>query len=208
MTSLEEAWEYREEVAYPRLFGTLSRGIFPLSPSVFIPDARIDPSWLSYGVFEYAPNEERQSYLYVTSGPSNPFDDGQASGDEDSGVGLEFALETAEQADWAILLLQNMLAYDLLLGSGQVGSRPFGLGDRIPLRDGVDGSGGDVRFVIVGEPVSFEKTFRLPSGKVDIWQFYGATEAERDIARDQGFEALRAHLIACDSFPAINPKRP
>ena len=65
MTDLEEVWRIREEEVYPRLFGRASRGIFVLDRDTFeafgVTD--LDPRWLSYGVFEFAPTESRRSWL-------------------------------------------------------------------------------------------------------------------------------------------------
>jgi hypothetical protein len=75
---LERVWQIREEEIYPTLFGPVSRGIFPLSQQLFAERFRqsdVDPRWLFCGVFEFAPTADRQSWLYVTSGYSNPWDE-------------------------------------------------------------------------------------------------------------------------------------
>ena len=101
---LETVWAHREDVVFPEIFGGQSRGIFPLSQNSFqpFPNAQIDPRWLHYGVFEFAPTETRKNWLYVTSGHSNPWD---LSPDEYrpeaiSGAGVEFSIETQEKGDW------------------------------------------------------------------------------------------------------------
>ncbi len=74
---VEEIWGIREEEIYPKLFGPVSRGIFPLTHELFsrFGGAEVDPRWLFLGVFEFAPTPERASWLYVTSGYSNPSED-------------------------------------------------------------------------------------------------------------------------------------
>lgn len=70
---LEEVWRIREEDAFPALFGQRFRGIFPLQMEMFAQQfgqSEIDPRWLHYGVFEFAPTNSRGSWLYVTSGHS------------------------------------------------------------------------------------------------------------------------------------------
>lgn len=137
---LEGVWELREEEIYPSLFGPVSRGIFPLTQEFFarrFGQTDIDPRWLFLGVFEFAPTPDRDSWLYVTSGYSNPWEQEPDDYDPDgeSGSGVEFTFAVAEQGDWAIEALQAMLAFDLLLGAGRFpnGDR-FSLHDRIPLR--------------------------------------------------------------------------
>src|SRR5262245_11321978 len=74
---LEEVWRIREEDVYPRLFGPLRRGIFTLTHELFsrrFGPQQIDPRWLTMGVMEFAPTAARKSWLYVTSGYSNPWD--------------------------------------------------------------------------------------------------------------------------------------
>ena len=75
--SLEGVWEHREEVVYPQIFGPLSRGTFALTPKQFAGPfccTEIDPRWLHYGVLEYGPTSARSSWIYVTSGASNPWE--------------------------------------------------------------------------------------------------------------------------------------
>src|SRR5262245_14809194 len=95
--NLEEIWRIREEEVYPTLFGTASRGIFPLSAGLFstrFQQREIDPLWLFVGVIEFGPIETRPYWLYVTSGHSNPWDwdDGASTDvpDQVSGAGVEF----------------------------------------------------------------------------------------------------------------------
>lgn len=73
---LEQVWKIREEEIYPSFFGPTSRGIFPLELALFTGQFRqsnVDPRWLHYGVIEFAPISSRRSWLYVTSGHSNPW---------------------------------------------------------------------------------------------------------------------------------------
>src|SRR6266508_1598488 len=76
---LEKIWEYREETIYPEFFGELEgEGIYTLSADTFLKtfgQETFDPRWLFYGVLIYQPSAKRNSWLYVTSGMSNPWDD-------------------------------------------------------------------------------------------------------------------------------------
>ncbi|MEW6633378.1 MAG: suppressor of fused domain protein, partial [Pseudomonadota bacterium] len=126
--TLEKVWRFREDDVYPGIFGGEQRGIFVLPPELFekrFGIAEVDPRWLFYGVFEHGPTPERPYWLYVTSGHSNPWEQDEDAYDPDgeSGAGIEFVLASTERGDWAIHCLQNLLAFDLLLGAGHFGGR-------------------------------------------------------------------------------------
>ena len=75
---LEEVWRLSEERVYPTLFGPVGRGIFSLTQELFgkrFGQRDVDPRWLFLGVFEFPPTPERSSWLYVTSGYSNPWNE-------------------------------------------------------------------------------------------------------------------------------------
>ncbi|MEQ9038286.1 MAG: suppressor of fused domain protein [Silicimonas sp.] len=210
MIDLEEVWRIREEVIYPNLFGPVSRGIFVLDQELFdafgISDP--DPRWLMHGVLEFAPTENRSSWLYVTSGHSNPWDVEPADyrEDGDSGAGVEFVLETDRQGSWAIVHLRRLLALELLLDSGRIGNGSLGLHDRIPLKAPIDGVVGHlIEHAIV--VASRWPEFRLPSGEVMFVQFLGVTDAEKDFAKERGAPALIDKLTAAAAFPVIVPDR-
>lgn len=152
--------------------------------------------------------KDRESWLYITSGYSNPWEveAENYNNEEFSGSGVEFSIETQEAGDWAIVFLQRMLAFDMLLTSGHFGERPaLGIHDRIPLNSPINGQNETaVRNAILHKPVSYEHIFNLPSGKVEILQFVGVTDDERDLARDKGFDELAKKLQKIDSFPATN----
>ena len=46
--NLEDVWTIREEEIYPKLFGQVSRGIFPPTQQPFsrLGEAEVDPRWL------------------------------------------------------------------------------------------------------------------------------------------------------------------
>ncbi len=212
---LEEVWRIREEEVYPRLFGQLSRGIFPLTQEVFshrFGSQEIDPRWLSMGVMEFAPTTTRPSWLYITSGYSNPWHDDPAHYDPDgeSGAGVEFTLATVDQADWAVRALQSVLAFDLLLDAGRFPSgQRLSLHDRVPLHAPIDGRPDClVRNLIMVEPEGFDQEFALPSGVVILVTFIGTTDAETAFARTEGTDELVERLRAAGHFPSIDPRRP
>jgi hypothetical protein len=142
---LEDVWRIREQEVYPKLFGSAGRGIFPLTSQLFarrFGQSDIDPRWLFPGVFEFPPTIDRDSWIYVTSGYSNPWDVEPDAYDPagESGAGVEFTFTASEQGDWAIETLQAMLAFDLLLAAGRFANgQRLSLHDRIPLRGPVNG---------------------------------------------------------------------
>ncbi len=72
----------------------------------------------------------------------------------------------------------------------------------------MDGNAGTpVTHVILHTPESYPNSFQLPSGKVEILQFIGVTDEECDLARSDGFDALRAKLLSEGNFPATDLHR-
>lgn len=213
MIDLEEVWRLREEVVYPALFGPVTRGIFPLDQGLFarFGDAAVDPRWLTHGVLEFAPHEDRKSWLYASSGLSNPWDVAPEDYDPagETGAGIEFIMETEVSADWAIRVLQNMVAYDLLLAAGQFGDRPpIGLHNRIPLGGAIDGQDNTVlRAVKTIRPPEFQDDIALPSGSFSLMEFVGISEAEVELGKAEGGDALFAALQAADALPVTRPTR-
>jgi hypothetical protein len=212
--SLESVWESREERVFPTLFGPAARGIFPLSAELFtrtFKQESIDPRWLHYGVFEFAPTETRKSWLYATSGFSNPWDQDPSDFAESqiSGFGSELVLEVGIQSDWAVQALRQLLAYDILLAHGRFGEfEPLHQGARVPLGGPINGeSDSKIRYVAIARPTHYEATFQLDSGLVDLLQVVGITEAERDWAKQHGTEKLVAMLAESNAFPITDPSR-
>lgn len=209
---LEEVWRLREETIYPTLFGPVGRGIFPLTQELFskrFGQRDVDPRWLFLGVFEFPPTPERSSWLYVTSGYSNPWNEEPEAYNpaSESGFGVEFTLALSEQGDWAVQTLQSVLALDLLLRAGRFpNGQPLSLHDRIPLRGPVNGRPNcEIRNLIMVEPEQIPPEFSLPSGQVLFVGFTGVTDAELTFAKANGSEALILRLRAAGYHPITNP---
>jgi Suppressor of fused protein (SUFU) len=207
----ERAWADREESVFPRLFGPGPRGIFTLSPSIFLETFKhpsFDPRWLFYGVLEFRPTTTRSSWLYVTSGMSNAWEDDEPRADGPSGFGCEFVLETPEQREWAILRLQHLMAFQILLENGRYPGRdPLAPYDRIPLRASITPEPSDLRWLILAPPVSFASRFELASGWVELYEVFGATEEEAKYAREHGGDKLVEILTRVGGFPVTDPRR-
>lgn len=212
MTSaLEAVWEHREEVVYPRLFGPKARGIFVLDFDLFrniFKQESVDPRWLFYGVLEHGPTD-RGTYHYVTSGASNPWEvePEDYATQEFSGLGTELVLETLDSADWPIVVLQRLLAFNILLAHGRYGdSKPLDYWHRVPLGGSITGDS-VVRHLLIAPPDAYPAQFSLVSGKVDLLHVVGITEKERDYGKAHGSEALLKLLKDHDAFPVTDPDR-
>jgi hypothetical protein len=206
----EEVWACREETVYPRLFGPMGRGIFPLSATIFVDvfKQEFDPRWLHYGVFEFPPTQARASWLYVTSGMSNAWEDEEPRPDGPSGFGCEFVFETMAQQNWAIVRLQHLMAFQILLVHGRYpGREPLSPYDRIPLRVSISPEPSELRWLILAPPESYEARFQLASGWVDLYAVFGATEDEAALAREQGGDRLVEILKRHAAFPVTDPSR-
>lgn len=206
----EEVWAYREETVYPRLFGPLGRGIFTLSPAIFndVFKQEFDPRWLHSGVFEFPPTKERASWLYVTSGMSNAWEDEKPNSDGPSGFGCEFVFESVEQKDWAIIRLQHLMAFQILLFHDRYpGREPLSEYDRVPLRGPISLDPSEIQWLILAPPESYPARFELESGWVDLLAVFGATDAETALAREQGGDKLVQMLKPHGAFPVTDPKR-
>ena len=211
---LEEVWRLREEEIYPKLFGPVGRGIFPLTQELFgnrFGQRDIDPRWLCLGVFEFPPTADRNSWIYVTSGYSNPWEVEPEAYDPagESGSGLEFTFAVSEQGDWAIETLQAMLAFDLLLGAGRFpGREQLSLHDRIPLHGPVNGKPDcAIRNLVLVQREDGLQHLSLPSGQVILVGFTGVTTSELDFAKSNGSIALIDRLREAGYHPITNPNR-
>jgi hypothetical protein len=203
---LEEIWEEREEKLYPAMFGPM-HGIFLIPLARFERfDAPADPRWLTIGVFECAPTATRSSWVYVTSGLSNPWED-EVNPNEPTGYGCEFAIETVRQGDWAIRLLHHLASIHLLACSQRIRGEPFEQGDRIALHGGINEGTSTLRNVLLTEPVSFEKRLLQRCGFADWFFCVGISDEEKAFARESGNDVLLERLAQAGALPVTDPDR-
>lgn len=157
------------------------------------------------------PTPDRTSWLYVTSGYSNPSDEEPDEYDPagESGAGVEFTFAVSEQGDWAVETLQSMRAFDVLLGAGRFPNRQrLSLHDRIPLRGPLDGKPDcEIRNLVLVEREDGPREFSLPSGEVILVGFTGMTDAELAFAKSNGSSALIDKLRAAGHHPVTHPHR-
>lgn len=194
----ERSWEIREESVYTSLFGSTGPGIYKLDAELFTVDfgqKTLDPRWLYYGVFECPPTDRRPTWLYVSSGLSNAWDDDSPNPDQWSGLGCEFTLQAREQSSWALFLLRRIVAFQILLAHGRFKDRkPLELWDRIPLQLPIDGHLSCLTWLLVAKPMDFPPDHQLPSGRFEFFQLVGITEKEAAYARKNGGQRLLKRL--------------
>jgi Suppressor of fused protein (SUFU) len=210
MSLLEQAWEEREEVVYKKLFQDTGLGIYPLDFDIFeenFNQESCDPRWLHYGVFKSPPNKSRPTWLYISRGMSNPWESDNP--EEYSGFGTEFILETKEEADWAINIVRNLVAYNILLAHGLMGNFPMlDYGDRIPFS--VVKENGDspiITHLMIVEPDHYQKSFKLSSGHVNFLHVIGITTEELKLAKATSSDELLAILKTKDIYPITDRNR-
>lgn len=214
MTTLEEVWAHREEVVYPELFGPTGGQIYPLEVELFhdvFQQNRIDPRWLHVGVFQIAPTPARSTWMAVSSGLSNPWDDDPAAVEprDYSGLGVELVLETPAAAPWAIVLMQRLAAFAILLAHGRFGAAaPLDYGDRIPLHGSVAlEQPSALQHVVIAQPDHYPACFQLASGRVDLLHVIGISDAELAFAKATSSAVLIERLKAQGAYPVTDPNR-
>jgi Suppressor of fused protein (SUFU) len=207
----EEAWEFREEKLYPAHFGSQQQGIYVLDGELFTNVFRqqsYDPRWLTHGVFEFEPTEKRPSWAYVSSGLSNSWEVDRTDRNAPAGLGCEFVFQCPAQSRWALLLLQRMVAFQILLAAGRFPGRSLlGIWDRVPLRSPIDGKNSQLTWVMLTPTTEYAGVQQLPTGQFQFTQFVGITEKEAEFARAGGSEELFRLLLQHKAAPITDPNR-
>lgn len=209
----ENVWSEREDRVYPALFGALGDGVYTAGDSVYRRYGKQPhPGWLNHGVFASPPNPQRATWLYVTSGLSNPWNLDQPGKDPSgfSGLGFELAIETTAPADWAVPLLHNLMAYELLVAVGTYeGAELLEYGNRIPLNGSITPAFESViRWLLVEQPKHYASSFDLPSGRVDVFHLVGASDAEVELARETNNPDLLVALLQSKGvYPRTDAER-
>ena len=203
-------WEDREERIYPELFGAYSKGIYPLTADILtrlFKQESINPRWLHYGVFQFAPTDRRRSWLYVTSGMSNAWEDDSPNPASVSGLGCEFLLETTGESEWAIHRLLHLMAFQILLAHGRYPDREMlGEFDRLPLRAPIVGDS-QLTWLMIAPPIGVPEEVRLDSGTFRFSHVVSLTEVEVAHARTAGAADLLDRLSRAGFYPLIDVSR-
>ncbi|HEX6813952.1 MAG TPA: suppressor of fused domain protein [Planctomycetota bacterium] len=209
----EAVWSDREDRVYKALFGNLGDGVYAAGASVYDRfQKKPHPGWLNHGVFACPPNEARPSWLFVTSGLSNPWNLDRPGRDPSgfSGLGFELAIETPGPADWAVPLLHNLMAYELLVAVGTYeGAELLEYGNRVPLNGSITPAfASAIRWLLVEQPKHYASAFELASGRVDLFHLVGATDAEVEFARQNDQDSLVGLLQQKGVYPRTDAARP
>jgi len=187
MSLLERAWAEREEKRYPEIFGDIQSNICVLDFKIFndfFGRKDVDPTWLHSGVLVSPASNERDSWVYITSGMSNPWHAEEAQ--EYSGLGIELFLETDSEMPNVVQVLLNLMAFNILLSVGHYGERPMlEYGDRIPTEIKPN-----LTNLVLAEPKKFKNSIELVSGSVDLMQVVGLTKTEFEFAKEHGSLAI------------------
>jgi hypothetical protein len=146
----------------------------------------------------------------VTSGLSNPWNLTEPGRDPSghSGLGFELCLLASARADWAVQLLHNLMAWQLLVGTGAMSGQPLDRGQRVPLGGPLTGVADcPLRWLLVEPGDEVLPPFELASGRVELLLLVGATEAEVALARNRDQQALVQLLRERGVFPVTDPAR-
>ena len=210
----EGIWATREEKVYPSYFGEKPTQIYNLSEEVFTIGYNMeayDPSWLSNIVIEYPPTEKRKSWLYVTSGLSNPV--GQEPENinpaDYSGMGFEMIIETIEKCFWPVQILHRMMAYQILVSTTHIEGNLLDYHVVIPFGEGITEESKICSFVIVEpeEERNYPLGFDLASGVVDFFVLFGITQEEADSLPEDGESEIVYQFLAQTEYPITNALR-
>jgi len=208
----EGVWGDREDRVYKSLFGDLGAGVYTAGDSVFQRFGKEPhPGWRNHGVFACPPHGERTTWAYVTSGLSNPWNLDQEGRDPSgfSGLGFELMVETPAAADWAVPLLHNLMAYELLVAVGTYDNAELlEYGNRVPLGGSITPTfDSAISWLLVEPPQRVPPSFEIASGRVDLYQLVGVTEAEVEFARQNDQDALVELLQQEGVYPATDAAR-
>lgn len=208
----EGVWSDREDRVYRTWFTDLGAGVYTAGDSVYRRFGKDPhPGWRNHGVFACPPHQGRATWAYVTSGLSNPWNLDRVGKDPSglSGLGFELLLETPAAADWAVPLLHNLMAYELLVAVGAYeGAELLEYGNRVPLGGSVTPAfDSAIRWLLVETPAHVPASFELASGRVDVFQLVGVTDGEVEFARQTSQDLLVALLQKEGAFPATDAGR-
>ena len=101
-------------------------------------------------------------------------------------------IETPAAADWAVTLLHNLMAYELLVAIGSYeGAELLEYGNRVPLNGSITHEfESAMRWLLITQPKHYDSSFELESGQVDFYHLLGATDLEVEFAREADQDAL------------------
>ena len=207
----QRIWRAREEEIYPRLFGDVGQEIHTITPGLFknLGIQSVDPRWLTHGILVSPPGKSRLSWLYVTSGLSNPWgvNPDVVATNEFSGLGFEFLIQTTASATWPIAVLNRLMAIQILIAAGQKEGQLLEPFDRVGLGESIDGGVSELKNLFVAPPEDIPSRIQTESGLVDMLVCVGISDAELQFARAQDGPGLLQLLKHHGHFPVTDPNR-
>ncbi len=182
-----DTYSKKREQTLESIFGKTFPAGEIFSPSISWPQF----DWRGEGVLQFPPSKEFSSWIYLTTGLSQPdFEDsGQPivwkddSGISQSGFGIELAISTAHESNWVIGVLYHLLRYMIF----SPGSRPILPGHRFP----IDVSNLSRRESLLNHFIAiksdrYRSQFALPAGECNIVHLVGITSKEAEYATSLG----------------------
>jgi hypothetical protein len=208
----------RDDQNYSAIFGKPYRSaIATVTPELLgaiLPS--FNPSWAHAGVYVFEPSPGMPFWTYVTAGLSTPWhltgvsDLPSDRSEARSGLGFELLLRTTEFDDWAIGLLNRLIAYQLGVTEGLLNGSIIAVNQRIPLQGlCCVQAGSSVEAIVITEPRDLASSFTLRSGAVSLLQIIGVTREEYAWSVEHGVEALvealsiDQHLVTAFNRPSI-----
>ena len=186
-------WADREDRLYPALMGCDPEdrpALATLPAELFnaLGLKEVEPWWLNHGILEYPPEpgvaHREGVWTYITTGLSNPWgvQPSEADPKAPSGLGVELMMKTAEQAPWAIRVLQWLAAMQILQGMGRVQGELVQDGMIVPLSGPIDPAHPDtpVQYLVLIHALPDHPRHQLASGWFELLLAVGITKEDRD----------------------------
>lgn len=162
------------ELALEAVFGATEPPDTVLAPD----DEEVARAWPAGGFHRYAPRGERTSWLYVTHGLSQPFEERDVHALRDdpdalSGLGLEYVVACADDAAWPLELLLGLVR-QVLLDDAATLLEP----GRLRACHSPIGGRGALRHVLATLSPEYELDLLLPAGHCVLVHLVGVTDGE------------------------------
>lgn len=169
------------ENAYDSIFGVSH----PEGKIIVPTDGNLMLNWPGGGVYQYAPNEKRTGWHYITHGLSQPYEPKLEVETEEiySGFGIELVISTPDLNNWAPDVLLNLVKYLLF----QENSRPINPYDRFPCNGPlVLNTDTKLTYLLAVLSPEYENELKLPGGYCDLVHLVGVTDKEISYAINWG----------------------
>jgi hypothetical protein len=204
----------RELARYPAFFGETQSEFYTFPDHLVSKESleMLEETGMSLNlVIEYAPNEKRNSWLYVTSGLTNPSGEDPQSIDptDYSGIGFEMIIETNEKCLWPVNVLHMMMFSQCLISSGMVEGDLLEYKDIFPLSDGAIKGSQICSFVAIDpdQRCSYPTGFELSTGKVDFFPLFGITLSEEKLFLGNKLGVSFMEFLEKAGYPVVDPLR-